>query len=48
MSIINQKYIDELSEFEYGIRDGMVFTKEQAKEIVIVCEQIIKLAEEVI
>ena len=47
MSTINQKYIEDLKEFEYGLRDGMVFSKEQAQEIILVCEQIIKLAEEV-
>ena len=47
-SEINQQDIEYLKEFEYRFRDGMVFNKKQAKEIVLVCNQIIKLAKELI
>ena len=46
MSVINQKYIDELAEFEYAFRDGMVFTDEQKALIKAICEQIIALTKE--
>jgi hypothetical protein len=41
MSIINQKFIEELKEFEYRFRDGLVFTPEQKEEIALICNQII-------
>jgi hypothetical protein len=46
MSKTNQKFIEDLKEFEYRFRDGLVFTEEQKQEINIVCRQIILLTEE--
>jgi hypothetical protein len=41
MSELNQKYIDELAEFEYHFRDGLVFEASQLNEIILICEAII-------
>jgi hypothetical protein len=46
MSKINQDFINELAEFEYRFRDGLVFTDSQKEEIKTICEYIIKLTEE--
>ena len=46
MSQTNQKFIEDLAEFEYRFRDGLVFTAEQKREIGEVCRQIILLTEE--
>ena len=46
MSEINQKFIEDLKEFEYHYRDGMVFTEEQKEEIRLVCEAIIQLTKD--
>jgi hypothetical protein len=43
---INQKFIEDLKEFEYQFRDGMLFSEEQKEEIARICQQIIQLAEE--
>lgn len=42
----NQLFIEELAEFEYRFRDGLVFTPEQKAEIMAICQQIIKLTQE--
>ena len=41
MSQTNQKFIEDLAEFEYRFRDGLVFTAEQKSEIIAICKQII-------
>ena len=46
MSNINQKWIEQLKEFEYFFRDGMVFDEMQLREIRLVCREIIELAQE--
>jgi hypothetical protein len=46
MSTVNQKFIEELKEFEYNFRDGMVFSTSQIDEIITVCEQIISIAKD--
>ena len=46
MSQTNQKFIEDLSEFEYRFRDGLVFTAEQKAEIMAICQQIILIAGE--
>ena len=43
---VNQKYIEDLKEFEYRFRDGMVFTDEQKQEIFLVCSEIMALTRE--
>ena len=43
MSVTNQKFIEDLAEFEYRFRDGLVFTAEQKEEIKNVCLAIIGL-----
>lgn len=46
MSDINQVYVNNLTDFEYYIRDGMIFDEEQKKQIKAVCKQIIRLMNE--
>jgi hypothetical protein len=46
MSQLNKKYIEDLKDFEYHFRDGLVFTAEQKEEIRAVCKQIIEITEE--
>ncbi len=46
MSQTNQRFIEELAEFEYRFRDGLVFTAEQKAEIMAICQQIILIAGE--
>ena len=46
MSVTNQKFIEDLAEFEYRFRDGLVFTAEQKAEIMAICQQIILIAGE--
>jgi hypothetical protein len=46
MSQTNQKFIEDLAEFEYRFRDGLVFTPEQKAEIMAICQQIILIAGE--
>ena len=46
MSQTNQRFIEELSEFEYRFRDGLVFTPEQKAEIMAISKQIILIAGE--
>ena len=46
MSQTNQHFIEELAEFEYRFRDGLVFTPEQKAEIMAICQQIILIAGE--
>ena len=46
MSQTNQRFIEELAEFEYRFRDGLVFTPEQKAEIMAICQQIILIAGE--
>ena len=46
MSQTNQHFIEELAEFEYRFRDGLVFTAEQKAEIMAICQQIVLIAEE--
>jgi uncharacterized protein YjiK len=46
MSAINQKFIEDLKELEYALRDGMVFSEEQKTEIILVCGAIIANAKE--
>jgi hypothetical protein len=41
MSEVNQKHINDLADFEYMIRKGMVFTIEQQTELKAICEAII-------
>ena len=46
MNQTNQLFIEELAEFEYRFRDGLVFTAEQKAEIIAICQQIILIAGE--
>ena len=46
MTQTNQKFIEDLAEFEYRFRDGLAFTAEQKAEIMVICQQIIAIAGE--
>jgi len=42
----NERFIEDLADFEYHFRDGMVFDDEQKERIKVLCEQIIGLCNE--
>lgn len=46
MSDINQVYINNLADFEYYMRDGMVFTEKQYNEIAEIAQRILLMAEQ--
>jgi len=47
MSVLNQQYIDnQLGNFAYFFREGMDFNEQQLKEIKLIAQEIIGIAEE--
>jgi hypothetical protein len=46
MSEVNQRYVDELGEIEYAIRDGLVLSEEQKRQVKVIAEYIIGLVTE--